>query len=62
MNPCHSLNQLFTDPEDKDVQPVHSYTHGMKNDCTLVLDKEHIQGNPNRCIIPIKNNGNFHHD
>lgn len=60
MNSCHSLNQLFTDPEDKDVQPINFCTHGMKND--LILDKKHIQGNPNRCIIPIKNSGKFHYD
>lgn len=54
MNSCHSLNQLFTDLEDKDAQPVNYRTHSIKNDCNLILDKEHFQGNPNSFTIPIK--------
>lgn len=54
MNSCHHLNQLFSDPEDKDAQPVNCRTHSIKNDCTLILDKEHFQGNLNRFIILIK--------
>lgn len=49
-----SLNQLFTDPEDKDAQSVSYHTYRMLNDCTLILDKENFQDNLNMFIIPIK--------
>lgn len=63
MNPCHSLNQLFTDPEDKDAQPVNYRIHSIKNGYTLILEDWSIfRVIPTGLSFQLKNNGNFHHD